>query len=530
MSHQIIDYPRTQRLKLVYIAILAAFSLIILRMFFLVIFNNKSDISRIYDNNKSVRRADIYDRNGVLVATDLKTKSLYASSVLVRNPKEVCLALVKIFDDLNYHDLIKKISEGKSSKSWILLRRNLTPMQVEKVEKLHLAGLIFDDDLVRVYPQKSIASHYVGYVDLDRHGLAGIEMQYERQLKLKKNLQLAMDVRVQDILHDELIKGIDEFHAKAAGGIILDVNSGEVLALSSLPDFDSNLQSDAKSVQRFNMITSGVYELGSVMKIFTNAAVFENKLVSFDEIFSVREPIHYGRFTIKDDHFYKDLLTTAEVFAYSSNIGTIKIAEKLGIVRQKDFLRRMGFFNKIEAEFPGLGRPIYPRLWRDINLFTISYGHGIAITPLHLALATAAVVNEGLMPKANFLKLEKQPDKERVLSAETSKIMRKMLRKVAEEGTGKFANIEGYEVGGKTGTAERAEFGRYNERQTLASFVAVFPISQPKYLVFVAFDRPNSTFNTGGMVAAPVAGRVIKNIAPLLGVHPIQKSKKENFN
>lgn len=523
MSHEIIDYSR---LKLIYITILGLFALIILRLFSLVLFNDKADISKIYDNSKTSRRADIYDRNGVLVATDLKTKSLYASSVLIRSPKEVAAAISSLFSDAKYNEILKKILDGRNSKHWILLRRNLTPMQVEKVEKLHIAGLIFEDDLVRVYPQKSIASHYVGYVDLDRRGLAGIEMQYERQLKLKNNLQIAMDVRVQDILHDELQKGISEFHAKAAGGIVLDINSGEILALSSMPDFDPNLQSDAKPQERFNMITSGVYELGSVMKIFTNAAAFEHDLINPNDVYSVRDPIRYGRFTIKDDHHYKDELTVAEIFAYSSNIGTIKIAEKLGVVHQKDFLRKMGFFGKVLTDFPGLGRPIYPKIWRDINLFTISYGHGIAITPLHLVLGTAAVVNGGRFQKPSFLKLEGKSDGEEVLSSATSAIMRRMMRKVVEEGTGKFANIAGYEVGGKTGTAERAEFGGYNERQTFASFVAAFPISNPKYLVFVAFDRPNSAFNTGGMVAAPVVGKIIRNIAPILGVRPLPANER----
>jgi cell division protein FtsI (penicillin-binding protein 3) len=238
------------------------------------------------------------------------------------------------------------------------------------------------------------------------------------------------------------------------------------------------------------------------------------------DVYNVREPIKYGRFTIKDDHAVKDEMTVAEVFAYSSNIGTVKIAEKIGAENQKDFLEKMGLLKKIDVEFPGMGRPIYPKTWREINLYTISYGHGIAITPLHLALAVSAIANGGTLYKPSFLKLTEQPKGKNVIKEETSDIMRKMLRKVVLEGTGRNANIEGYEVGGKTGTANRAESGGYNEKLTMASFVAVFPISQPKYLVYIVFDRSNYTFNTGGMVAAPVAGRVVKNIAPLLGIRP----------
>jgi len=300
----------------------------------------------------------------------------------------------------------------------------------------------------------------------------------------------------------------------------MDVTNGEVLALSSLPEFDPNLQNEAGPDQRFNRITNGVYELGSVFKIFTNAMAFEKDLVKTTDVYNVKDPIKYGRFMIKDDHPDKPEMTVAEIFDHSSNIGTVKIAEKVGIENQKDFLEKIGLLKKINTEFPGLGKPIYPRSWSQISLYTISYGHGIAITPLHLANAVSAIVNGGTLYNPSFLKLTKQPSGKRVIKESTSETMKKMMRNVAVEGTGKKANIEGYEVGGKTGTANRAESGGYNENLTMASFVAVFPMSKPKYLVYVIFDRPNYSFNTGGMVAAPVAGRVVKNIAPLLGVRP----------
>ncbi len=517
MSH--IEIKKS-RLAFIYFCILAVFALIVVRMIFVVVMGDKVKISGIYDLHKSSKRANIFDRNGVLVATDLKTKSLYISSVLIKNPQAMAQGLSQIFSDLSFNEILKKISDGKRSKQWILIRRNLTPKQVEEVQNLQMAGLIFEDDRIRVYPQRSIASHYVGYVDLDRKGLAGIEMQYDRSLVNGEDFYLALDVRVQDILHDELLNAMQEYRAKAAAGVVMDVNSGEVLALSSLPDFDPNLQNEADADQRFNRVTNGTYELGSVMKIFTNTIAFEENLVKMDDVYNVHDPIKYGRFTIKDDHQVKDEMTVGEVFAYSSNIGTVKIAEKIGAENQKDFLEKIGLLKKLDVEFPGLGRPIYPKIWREINLFTISYGHGIAITPLHLATATSAIANGGILYRPSFLKLEKEAEGKRVIKETTSKIMRLMLQKVAQEGTGKNANVEGYEVGGKTGTAERAEFGGYNEKQTMASFVAVFPISEPRYLVYVVFDRPNYTFNTGGMVAAPVAGKVVRNIAPLLGVRP----------
>lgn len=513
------------RLIFTYFCILAVFFIIILRLFFVIFTGDKVKVSGIYHETEIAKRGDILDRNNILVATDLQTKSLYISTVLVKDVKAIAKKVSEIFPDLSYQEILKKITDGKNSKQWILIKRNLSPAQSEVVKNLKIAGLLFEDDSIRVYPQKSIASHIIGYVDLDRKGLSGIEMQYNKALgKKAENIQLAMDVRVQDILNNELANGITEFRAQAAAGLVMDVNNGEILALSSLPEFDLNLQSNAGADQRFNRVTNGVYELGSVLKIFTNAIAFEENLVKIDDVFNVHDPIKYGRFTIKDDHAVKDQMTVGEIFAYSSNIGTVQIAQKIGIDKQKDFLEKIGFLKKINTDFPGLGHPIYPKNWRDINLYTISYGHGIAITPLHIATATAAMVNGGILYDPSFLKLENQPKGKRVLKESTSDIMRVLLRKVAVEGTGKYANIEGYEVAGKTGTAERAEFGSYNERQTIASFVATFPISKPRYLVYVLFDRPNYSFNTGGMVAAPVAGRVIKNIAPILGVKPNTKS------
>lgn len=516
------------RLALIYFAILAAFFVIILRMLFIVVLGDKVQLSGIYDPKQAVKRGNIYDRNGTLVATDLKTKSLYISSILVKDPEAIARKVSEIFPDLSYKEVFKKIHDSKKSKQWILIKRNLTPNQAEQVQNLKIAGLLFEDDRIRVYPQKSIASHLVGYVDLDRKGLAGVEMQYDKQLaKGDQDLHLAMDVRVQDILNDELINGIEQYHAKAAAGVVMDVNSGEILAISSLPSFDPNLQQDAISDQRFNRVTNGVYELGSIFKIFTNTNAFEDDLVKMNDVFNVKEPIKYGRFTIHDDHPDKEIMTVKEIFAHSSNIGTVQIARKIGAENQKEFLNAMGLLKKIDTKFPGLGKPIYPKTWREINLYTISYGHGIAITPLHIAMATSTVVNGGILYNPSFLKLDDKPSGKRIIKESTSLIMRQMMRGVVLEGTGRNSDVEGYEVGGKTGTAEKVVAGSYNQRQNIASFVAAFPISDPKYLVYVVFDRPNYSFNTGGMVAAPVAGKIVRNIAPILGVLPKEFHKEK---
>lgn len=515
------------RLAFIYFGVILIFLIIISRLIYLGIYGDKVKISNIYENNKIIKRGNIIDRNGSIVATDLATKSLYISTILLKNEKSIAKGLAKIFSDLSYDEIYKKIKNGKKRHNWILIRRNITPLEERKVKNLKKAGLIFEDDRARIYPQKSILSHLVGYVDLDRKGLSGIERQYNKELSQGKNIQIAADIRIQDILNNELQKGIEEFKAKAASGIIMNVNNGEILALSSLPSFDPNLQSKATSNQRFNRITNGVYELGSIFKIFTNAIAFDNDLIKMDEKFDVTKPIKYGRFTINDDHPEEGEIDVATIFAKSSNIGTVKIAQKIGIDLQKKYLKKLGLLNQVNADFPGLGRVIYPRKWREINLYTISYGHGIAVTPLHIASAVSATINGGKLYQPSFLKRKENPKGKKVFQDSTSKIMRQMLRQVATKGTGRNANAEGYLVGGKTGTAEKAQGGSYNKKQTISSFVAVFPMNKPQYLVYVIFDNTDYKFNTGGMVAAPVAGRIIKNIAPIIGLMP-QIDNKEN--
>jgi cell division protein FtsI (penicillin-binding protein 3) len=512
---------RKTRLVVVYFLVALAFFALSLRIIFIVATGDKVIVNSLYDPSKVVKRGDIIDRNGIIVATDLKTKSLYVSNALVKNPKLLATKLSETLPGLDYKDILQKISK-KENRGWILIKRNITPSQQDEVQNLKMAGLLFEDDLIRVYPQKTILSHLVGYVDLDRNGLAGVEMTYNDMLKKgKENLQLAMDVRIQDVLEDELNQGMQKYNALGAAGIVMNVNNGEILAVSSLPNFDPNNQTEAGSNERFNRATYGVYELGSILKIFTNTIAFEKNLVKMEDVYNVKDPIKYGRFTINDDHPDKPDMNVAEIFAHSSNIGTVQIAKKIGEENQQDFLKKIGMLDRLDCDFPALGRPIFPKKWREINLFTISYGHGIAVTPLHVANATSAIINGGILYDPSFIKLENdKPKGERVIKESTSKLMQLMLREVVINGTGKFANIEGYEVGGKTGTAERAEFGSYNKSLTMASFVAAFPISEPKYLVLVVFDRPNAAFNTGGMVAAPVAGKIIKNIAPILDISP----------
>jgi cell division protein FtsI (penicillin-binding protein 3) len=506
------------RIKFLYFCLMAAFVLVAGRLVFVVMTGDQVVVSKFYNVDKNQKRGNIVDRNGVILATDLKAKSLYVSSVLVKDPKVISRKIAEVFTDLSYSEVLDKIS--KKNRNWILIKRGIAPKEQKIVQSLKMAGLIFDDDLVRVYPQKSILAHIVGYVDLDRKGLSGVEMEYDKLLMSGEDLQLAMDVRLQDVLSEQLSLGIKKYKAVAASGIIMDVTNGEVLAISSLPSFDPNHQESAKSNEKFNRATYGVYELGSIFKIFTNAIAFEDGLVRMDDVFDVTNPIVYGKYTIKDDHPIKGFASVEEIFAKSSNIGTIEIAKKIGAKRQKVMLGRFGLLSRIKSDFPALSRTIFPKRWREINLYTIAYGHGIAITPLHMAKAVSAMVNGGMLYSPSFAKLDKEPQGERVIKDSTSNVMREMMRNVVENGTGRNADAKGYEVGGKTGTAERAEFGSYSDHKTIASFVAVFPTSNPKYLIFASFDRPDYTFNTGGMVAAPVVKNIVESISPIIGIVP----------
>ncbi len=518
------------RIKFLFFCLFFCFSVLAIRLIFVVIIGDKVATVNSYNENRNKRRGNIVDRNGVILATDLKAKSLYISSVLVKNPKLIASKIALIFPELKEQEILAKII-SKQNQSWILIKRGVTPKEQEAVQALNIAGLVFENDLVRIYPQKSILAHIVGYTDLDRKGLSGVEMQYNEFLQAGDEIKLAMDVRLQDVLSDELAKGLVKYKAVAASGIIMDVSNAEVLAVSSQPNFDPNHQIEASQNQRFNRVTYGLYEMGSILKIFTNAIAFEDNLVKMSDSFDITNPIKYGRFTIRDDHPIKGFATVSEIFAHSSNIGTIEIAKRIGVSRQKEMLGKFGLLSRIESDFPALSRTIYPKTWREINLYTISYGHGIAITPLHMAKAVSAMVNGGIIHNPSFIKINKNNlEGERVIKESTSKTMREMLRNVVLQGTGKNADVIGYEVGGKTGTAERAEFGKYNEKKTMASFVAVFPMSKPKYLVFVAFDRPNYSFNTGGMVAAPVAGNVVYGISPILGIKPKVDAKTATKN
>ncbi|MEE8295259.1 MAG: penicillin-binding protein 2 [Sphingomonadales bacterium] len=476
-------------------------------------------------------RADILDVNGTVLATNLEIYSLYADPTRVLNALEAISKLSLVFPDLNEPQLLARLTSGKR---FVWIKRKLTPNQKWQVNALGIPGFFFQTEEERVYPQGSLFSHVIGFVDVDGKGLGGVERYFNSTLTDEvgrdEGLRLTLDTRIQHALRDEMAKAVEKFQAKGSAGVIMDIKTGAVLAMVSLPDFDPNHPGDALPDQKFNRASQGVYELGSIFKILTVATALETGAVTLKDGYDATYPLRIASFTIRDDHPQKRYLTVPEIFIFSSNIGAAQMALDIGKENQQDFFRKLGLLQRPYFELSEVGQPLYPTYWREINTMTAAYGHGIAISPLQMASAIAATVNGGhLIPATLSADNPVFYDAgEQVFSAEVSEKMRALMRLTVTEGTGKQANVPGYLVGGKTGTAEKAGVGAYQEHALMSSFVGVFPMDAPKYLVLIVVDEPIGTKDTynfagGGWVAAPSVGRVIARIAPLLGVKPISQ-------
>ena len=480
-----------------------------------------------------VERADIVDRNGVLLATNLTTASLYADARTVLDADAAAARLVGVLPELSHAEVLGKL---KSGRPFVWIKRNLTPRQQSEVNALGVPGLAFQQEQRRVYPQGAIAAHVLGFTDVDGNGISGVEKFFDDDLKDRarrgEELRLSIDLRVQHALRDELQGTVAKFSAEGAAGLVMDVRTGEVVGMVSLPDFDPNHAGGAGPLERFNRITLGVYELGSVFKIFTTAMALDSGKVGLSGGYDATNPIRISRFTIRDDHAKKRWLSVPEIFMYSSNIGAAKMALDVGTAGQQAFLGRLGLLRRATIELPEVGAPLAPSPWREINTMTVAFGHGLAVSPLQMASAMSAVANGGLLRPATLVRREEPAPAQRVMSARTSDIMRRLLRLVVLEGTGKKAEAEGYVVGGKTGTAEKAAGRSYNRRALLSSFVAAFPMNAPRYVVYVVVDEPTGIrethgFATGGWTAAPATARIIGRIAPLLGVAPVDEERAD---
>ena len=473
-------------------------------------------------------RADVVDRNGLLLATNLATASLFANPRKVIDPDDAARQLATALPELHEAEVARQL---KSNRSFVWLQRNLTPRQQWRVISLGLPGTDFQSAQTRVYPNGSLAAHILGFVDIDNRGLAGVEKQFDGTLRDNTApLQLTIDMRVQHILRSELNRAKSEFNALGATGMVLDVRNGEVLAMTSLPDFDPNDGGNAGDDQRFNRATLGVYELGSTFKIFTAAMALDYGIVTMRDGYDATKPIKTSRFTIRDYHAKRRWLSIPEIFMYSSNIGAAKMADDVGSEAQREFLGRLGMLRPAPIELPEVGAPIVPSPWRPINTLTIGFGHGLAVSPLQLASGVAAMVNGGMVHRPTLIRRESNDSRrgKRIISERTSREVRRLMRLVVEHGTGRKASADGYIVGGKTGTADKPKHGSYSRSALISSFVSAFPMTDPRYVVLVTLDEPHGNksthgYATGGWVAAPAVRRIIERAAPLLRVQPVDE-------
>lgn len=488
--------------------------------------------ARLAQSELQTDRAEITDRNGVLLATSLNTGSLYANPKLMHDTADAAAKLARVLPGLNEKDTAAKLS---SDRSFVWLRRNLTPRQQFEVNRLGIPGLFFQREERRVYPHGALAAHIVGFTDIDNRGLAGLEQAFDERLKQSNEpLQLSIDIRAQHLVREELSAAVEEFRAIGGAAMVLDVHSGELLAMVSLPDFDSNAPGRADPETRFNRNTLGVYEPGSTFKIFNTAMALDFGTTTLAGGYDASKPIKVARFSITDYKPQKRWLSVPEIFMYSSNIGSVRMALDVGRDRQREFLGRLGFLKAPTIELPEVGAPLLPAPWREINTMTAAFGHGISVTPLQLVAGTAAVVNGGIMRPVTLLKLPEgeRVHGERVISARTSEQMRRLMRLVVEKGTGKSSNVPGYLVGGKTGTAEKIVNGRYRRDARISSFVGAFPMNAPRFVVYAMLDEPKgnkSTYGyaTAGWVVAPAVGRIVSRVAALYGIAPIDEAAPE---
>ena len=540
----------TARVGLVTLCFAGLFLIIGGRLVALAVMSNQgSETHRATASEISAARPDIVDRNGEVLATDVKTVSVFAEPRNIIDKDEAVELLTAVLPDLDARELRDKLG---TKKGFVWVKREITPRQQAEVHRLGIPGVGFLPENKRVYPNGPAAAHVLGFANIDNVGIAGIEKYIDGQglqdlngagFNLSaadlKPVQLSLDLRVQHMLREELEKGMTKFKAKAVAGTILDVNTGEVIALVSLPDFDPNNPVDALEKDRMNRVNVGVFEMGSTFKALTTAMALDSGKFTVNSSLDARSGLRYGKFTIGDYHATHRVLTVPEVFIHSSNIGTAKMALGIGVEGHKAFLKKVGQLDRLRTELPESAEPLVPPRWGELNTITIAFGHGIAVAPLQAAMAVCALVNGGNLITPTFLKRsepEAQSLATRVIKPETSEAMRYVMRLNAANpaGSASAAAIAGYFVGGKTGTAEKVVNGRYSKNKNLTTFTAIMPADKPKYMLLTIMDEPQALpethgFATAGWNAGPVTGNIIERVGPILGVPPRFEKPQDAF-
>ena len=485
-------------------------------------------------------RGDIVDRNGEPLARtiDAWTIAIHPGKV-IGDKLDLARSLARLMPERSEEQYFALLRSGKP---FFYLRRRAPPALVEAVNALGEPGLAMEREPDRLYPQTSLAAHVIGYTDIDGRGTAGIERAFDERLSDAASrgepVMLSINSRLQQALEHELLDAMTTFSAIGAAGIVMDMHTGEILAMTSLPQLNPNAAGQGSDEARFNRATLGVYELGSTFKPFTVAMAMDSGVIkSFGQIYNCPQELRAYGHVIHDTHPFGGACTVAEIMKESSNIGTAQIAAQLGAARQKAFLKKMGFLDPVRVELKERGRTLTPGSnWGPLEVMTVGYGHGIAVTPLHLATGYATLFNGGVYRPATLLKVDRQhpPGRGvRVFTEDTSYRMRALLRLVVTQGTGKQADAPGYRVGGKTGTAEKLLNGRYTSSAVVTTFAGVFPMDEPRYVVVAMLDDPKATaktygFHTAGWNVAPVISRTVSRIAPMLGVRP-DKTREPNL-
>ena len=492
---------------------------------------NSSNFTVITKNNlllnkqQNTNRGNIFDRNHNLLATTINVSSLSINPHEVLNRDETISKLKVIFPSIDKKTLLKKIN---SKKHHVNLVREITPKEHIAVLNLGIEGIKVESVNKRIYPNNSLASHVLGNTDIDGKGIAGIEKSFDTNLKIGENVTLSIHGGIQHILKTNLLEQINKFEAEGGAGIIMDAKNGEIYALASLPDYNANNYKNITNDKLFNKATKGIYELGSTLKLITAAVAFESGLIKENEVFDVSKPLKISSRTISDFHPLNYAINIPEVIVRSSNIGSAKIAEKFGSSIQLQYLKSLGLMDKLSLEIPETSKPLVRTDAKLLTTMTISYGHGIAITPAHLTSATATIVNGGIRISPTLLIPTSINNNKRIFSEETSMKMRSIMRLVVSNkyGTAKKAEAPGYLVGGKTGTAEKVSAsGRYLKKQNIVAFTAGFPMNNPRFVITVMIDNPKGQkssfgYRTAGWVVAPVVSKIVSRIAPILGIKP----------
>lgn len=479
-------------------------------------------------------RPDIVDRNGILIATDVPVASLFAEPDRIIDTDEAVEGLISAIAGLGFEETLKKL---RSNSGFVWVKRKLSAGEEQRVRRLGIPATGFRREVSRFYPHGRLFSHVIGLTNIDNEGISGLELWIDRQgynaLKMAgmstgnaKPVSVSMDVRVQYALHTELSKALSEFQASATAGLVLNIETGEVIAIVSLPDFDPNYPTESRDEEKLNRITGSAAELGSVIKTFTTAMTLDSIGAPLSKKFDASKPIMVGRQKVSDPHGKYRQLSIEEIFIYSSNIGSAQEVISVGRDKHFDFLKRAGLLNRLETELPETARPLVPRVWSQASSITASFGHGFATTPLQAAAGIAGVLHDGRVVKPTFVRKSSfdSTDERDLISKETSRKIRHLYRQNVLRGSGRMADVPGYRVGGKTGTAEKIVNGRYAKDQNYNTFAGAFPMEDPRYLVFVVIDNPRKRLNgrspSGATSAAPTVGAIIRRIATMLNVEP----------